>query len=90
MAERTLPAFDLFGKVSSSKPWRRADGLWTMNQYGYDMADIICQKCILGDHLGCTVEPHVHMGYSTCDCNVGLQELQREGRVRVVRTGAIS
>lgn len=53
----------------------RADGAWTRNINGYDLAEIVCQQCVLGDHAHCVVAEHAHTGYSCCACN---------GRVEVI------
>jgi len=66
---RKFAAFDKRGKISDTKPWRREDGLMTRNFYGYDMADLVCQACVLDQHERCSVEPHDFSGYSGCICN---------------------
>jgi hypothetical protein len=53
----------------SGKPFRREDGAWTRNVNGFDLAEIVCQHCVVGNHFACIDGECTDSGYSCCPCN---------------------
>lgn len=59
----------VFPLRTGCKPYMTSDGLWTVNANGFDLAEIVCQPCVLSKCGECEHEPHEPSGWSLCLCN---------------------